>query len=704
VNQDDATFYKNKESLQLSWPGTPFYMFTGMLQTNRIILILILVVISVEQASGQTCTTLGQNPFSAFPVCGSTSFEQKSVPPCGGRKILTSCNDGIPYTDINPYWYKFTCYTSGTLGLLITPKVFNDDYDWQLFDITGRDPMDIYTDPTMIVCYNWSSEPGATGTSTKATGLKHCGNVTPIFSAMPMIEKGHEYLLMISHFDGDSQSGYSLSFPTSGDHGGTASIVNPVVPTIIGTSGVCDGTQILVRLNTRINCTTIAANGSDFTVNSGRNVVGATGKGCSTGFDSDSILITLDVPLTLGNYTVSAKTGTDGNTVLDNCSAQLPPGTNSSLRFLPKQPTPMDSISTIKCITDSLQLVFSKPINCGSIAADGSDFVITGPVPVTVQSAKGVCVDGVSSYIHLKLGSPIRTNGTFTITLKNGSDGNTLIDECAEQTPAGSTLFFTTRDITSADFQPQVTPGCRFDTLYLSHNGNGNANSWKWMIDASTVSTSQQHTIISRAFGNYTAQLSVTNGICSDAISRTFTLPDFTVKAAFSVADTLCPTDALEFTDQSSSGATSWRWNFGNGTTGTSKIAIPQRYPLTGRVSQYTVSLEVSNSLNCTDITHKMITVLASCYMAVPSAFTPNGDGLNDYFHPLNAFKADDMVFRVFNRFGQVVFESKEWTKKWDGRFKGLPQPVGTYVWTFTYTDRGSGEKMSLKGTTVLIR
>ncbi|MFR1445987.1 hypothetical protein ACLUYJ_20725, partial [Acinetobacter baumannii] len=89
--------------------------------------------------------------YSAFPVCGSTTFTQQSVPICGGKSVHTLCTDGTPYTDKNPFWYKFTCYTAGTLGFVITPLAQNEDYDWQLFDITNHDPMDVYTDPSLYV-------------------------------------------------------------------------------------------------------------------------------------------------------------------------------------------------------------------------------------------------------------------------------------------------------------------------------------------------------------------------------------------------------------------------------------------------------------------------------------------------------------------------------------------------------------------------
>lgn len=678
-----------------------------MLRVGKIIFLLFFLQVAIQNHLSGQCTTLGQTPVSAFPVCGSTDFSQSTVPPCTNRIMVTKCqNDGTPYADANPYWYKFTCYTAGTLGLLIIPNTLSDDYDWQLFDITGRDPMDVYTDASMIVCYNWSAQPGRTGTAQNGAGFFNCGGFGfPNFSAMPTLIKGHEYMLMVSHFTSSNQSGYSLSFPTSGTNGGTASIVNPVTPAIDRAAGVCDGTQILVKLNRRINCSTIAKDGSDFSISNGRTPVSANGKGCLTGFDSDSILVTVDKILTPGTYTITAKIGTDGNTLADNCAMGLAVGDNASMTFVPGTVTLMDSISPVVCISDSLQLVFSKPMACSSIAADGSDFIISGPANVTVQSAKAVCADGVSTYIHLKLAAPIRVNGKFTITLKNGTDGNPLIDECGFVTPAGSTLSFTTTNITTADIQANVGIGCKSDTLFLAHNGNGAANSWNWNMDAAPYSTQQNPAaIISKAFGDHIISLQVGNGFCTDTASVTVNYPDHTVKAGFIVTDSLCPTKQLLFTDNSSSNASAWTWNFGNGNLFNGKNPSAQSYPLVTRNTQFTASLTVQNSYNCTDIAYKIITALTSCYIAVPSAFTPNGDGINDYLYPLNAFKAENLFFRVYNRYGQIIFETTDWTKKWDGRFKSIPQAGGTYVWTLDYTDRDTGEKVSLKGTTVLIR
>lgn len=680
----------------------------------RILFLYVIVQLFAANSWAQPCTTAGQSPVTAFPVCGATTFTQKTVPLCSNGVVPAKSCPQSNFSTANPYWYKFTCYQSGTLGFVITPlNTIDEDYDWQLFDITSRDPMDVFSDPSLIITANWVGTYGPTGASAAGTAVFSCASdpaqKLSAFAKMPDLIQGHEYLLLVSHFLAAGQTsevGYTLAFSNGQPGGGTASIINPITPKISSAYGICDGTQVMIKLTSRVGCKSIAADGSDFSISGSvtRNSIAASGNGCARGFDSDSILITLDNPLTPGTYVVTAKVGTDGNTLTDNCENALVPGDNASLRFIALVPTPMDSITPVVCIKDTLELVFSKPMACNSIAADGSDFSITGPAAVSVKSASGICTNGVSTTVRIILTAPIRTNGTFTILLKNGSDGNPLIDECGLTTPAGSSLSFTTKNITTADFLANVGNGCKSDTLTLSHNAYGGTTQWLWSIDSVPFSTAQNSVYISKAFGTHKLQLAVSNGFCSDTVRSSFIFNDNTVKASFAVADTLCPTDTLHFTDRSTANTIRWYWNFGNGNTSTLQIPGPQLYPLTGRRNNYNARLVATNQYNCSDTAYKIITVLASCYIAVPSAFTPNGDGLNDYLYPLNAFKADNLIFRIYNRYGQVIFESKDWTRKWDGRVNSQPQQSGTYVWTLDYTERDGGKRVALKGTAVLIR
>ena len=90
--------------------------------------------------------------------------------------------------------------------------------------------------------------------------------------------------------------------------------------------------------------------------------------------------------------------------------------------------------------------------------------------------------------------------------------------------------------------------------------------------------------------------------------------------------------------------------------------------------------------------------------MGIPSAFTPNRDGLNDGIGPLiNGCNIQDLLFQVYNRFGQKVFETREPGKKWDGKFRNEEQPEGVYVYLCSFVS-GSDEKSNVKGSFMLIR
>ena len=671
---------------------------------KRIILFL-LSCLAVKMSMAQTCTTLGQNPETAFPVCGTSSFGQSTVPACGGRTISApGCND-VPLSDINPFWYKFTCFASGTLGFLITPNNINDDYDWQLFDVTGKSPSAVYTDNSCFVACNWSGETGLTGASSAGNSLIVCATTTggpyrPLFSAMPTLTVGRNYLLLISHFTASSQSGYSLSFG-----GGSASITDPLQPHMLSARAPCDGSTTIIKLNKRMKCNTLSADGSEFTVTPPlANVISATGFGCSAGFDMDSVILTLNNPLPPGNYTITIKNGADANTIADNCDRFIPVGENIPLTILPVFPTPMDSISKIGCAPDELQLVFGKNIKCSSIAPDGTDFIITGTTPVTVLSATGVCSNDLSPVIKVKLSAPILTKGTYQITLVTGSDGNTILDECNQETPAGSTLSFYTKDTVNADFAYNILLGCQRDTIAYFHDGRNEVNYWKWNFDNLRGSNLQNPQILYATFGLKHTQLIVSNGVCRDTSAVIPILLDNYLNAGFEATSFVCPGETAMFRDTSSKNIVSWNWSFGNGNTSNSQYPPVQYYVTPLATTYVTAQLIIVNNLGCEDTATQKILLPRNCYIAVPNAFTPNNDGLNDYLYPLNAYKANDLIFRVYNRFGQLLFETRDWTQKWDGTFKGQGADPGTYVWILQYTNRDTGKRVEQKGTAILIR
>ena len=671
----------------------------------RVIVILFPFLFAVSQLHAQ-CTTLGQTPATAFPICGNTTFVQSTVPICTNHTMnVPGCPGGnAAYADKNPFWYRFTCYQTGTLGMLITPNDLGDDYDWQLFDITGlTDLSQVYTNPSYFVVANWSGSFGTTGASNAGQNNVECGS-NPIdnvntFSIMPTLKQGHIYLLMVSHFS-DSQSGYKLSFG-----GGTAVITDPKLPDLQEAKATCDAAVITIKLNTKTKCSSLAPNGSDFTITPAlASPIAATAVSCNSGFDMDSITLVLDKALPVGNYTLTIKNGTDGNTLLDYCDRDIPAGRNIPLTIFPVQPTPLDSLTAVTCAPGQLHLIFRKNIRCNSIAADGSDFIVTGPGAITVSSASGTCnSNGTSADITIKLASPVVVGGVYQIQLKTGADGNTIIDECGQETPAGSTLPFTVKDTVSAAFNYSIGFGCTTDTVHFLHDGAHGVNQWFWRFDVAGTSTLQSPQFIFTEFGKKQIILAVSNGFCSDTITQTVNLNN-ELKADFETSNTLCPEDAAVFKDNSIGDIIHYNWDLGNGITSILETPNPLNYPKTGAEKTYTIKLIIENSTHCFDTAVNTIKVLKTCYVAVPTGFTPNGDGLNDYLYPLNAFKETNLEFNIYNRYGQLVFHTTDWTSKWDGKINGKLQGTGTYAWTLSYTSHVTGKKIFQKGTSVLVR
>lgn len=561
-----------------------FLAHLASMKLTRILLVVIAVSF-VRAASAQQCNTLGQNPGTAFPVCGTSAFTQSQVPICGDREVPSPCNTAL-ITDKNPFWYKFVCYTSGTLGFVITPANLQDDYDWQLFDITNEMPTAVYTKSSLFVACNWSGEAGVTGASNDGNSLTVCeGLGRPLWSAMPDLVAGHEYLLLISHFT-DSQSGYTLSFG-----GGTADITDPKIPTMQAATAICSGNELRIKLNKQMKCVSIANNGSDFSISSAAaNIFSARSVVCDDAFTTDSLVLTLDQPLPAGDYTLNVKTGNDGNSLLDNCDNNMP---------------------------------------------DGS-------------------------------------------------------------------IAFTVHQNVSADFTSELKEGCVQDTIDFFHDGANSTKSWNWEFGESN-STKQNPSMIYNTAGDKNITLTVANDFCTATQTATINIAP-KLNAAFSSPEITCAVDNVVITNTSAGNISSWNWDLGNGTSSSQQTPDPYKYQGSPGEKSYIIKLTIANTLGCTATASANIIVVGNCNIVVPTAFTPNNDGKNDYLFPTNAFGADNLIFRVYNRFGQLIFEAKDWQRKWDGNVNGQPQGSGSYVWSLVYTLRSTGRRYNFKGTTLLVR
>lgn len=115
-----------------------------------------------------------------------------------------------------------------------------------------------------------------------------------------------------------------------------------------------------------------------------------------------------------------------------------------------------------------------------------------------------------------------------------------------------------------------------------------------------------------------------------------------------------------------------------------------------------TYSVTVTDAFGCTASASTTIESLCQSVLLFPTAFSPNSDGKNDIFVPVAQF-ISSYEFKVYDRWGKLLFESNETDDGWDGLHNGTNMPLGVYVWVAVYSNE-SGEQSTAKGNVTLIR
>ena len=125
--------------------------------------------------------------------------------------------------------------------------------------------------------------------------------------------------------------------------------------------------------------------------------------------------------------------------------------------------------------------------------------------------------------------------------------------------------------------------------------------------------------------------------------------------------------------------------------------------PLFNGEKEEIYTIEITTLTGCITIDTQVVKIIPAVEILVPTAFTPNGDGLNDLLRPITKGVKEVKYFRVYNRWGYLMFEAKNNEPSWDGTLKGIPQPSQAVVWVMEGIGV-DGRPYARKGTCVLIR
>ncbi len=188
--------------------------------------------------------------------------------------------------------------------------------------------------------------------------------------------------------------------------------------------------------------------------------------------------------------------------------------------------------------------------------------------------------------------------------------------------------------------------------------------------------------------GSYELTVSDSTG-CN--VTTTFTVGNIEIlpDPTFGVSDTpICSGSILKLDPGT---FTSYIWQDGS---------VTPTYTVT-HTGLYTVT--VTNSYGCKN--SAIITVNNNCSSAVllPSGFSPNNDGNNDVFHPIYTSDLSKFHMTVYDRWGVKVYESYDFTDGWDGTYRNVAQPIGTYIWFADYTF-DNGKSYTQSGNITLLR
>ncbi|MBM3164950.1 MAG: gliding motility-associated C-terminal domain-containing protein, partial [Bacteroidetes bacterium] len=309
---------------------------------------------------------------------------------------------------------------------------------------------------------------------------------------------------------------------------------------------------------------------------------------------------------------------------------------------------------------------------------------------------------GTAPYSYLW--SPTGQTGNVASLLGPGTYAVTITD--ANGCTAVANDVLTAPQALIASFTVSDNVVCLPSSVTFTNSSIGTFSSVLWTFSNGDTYSSNQFTLNLSSLGcvDVTLLINGSNGCTSDTTINDAVCVVPGPSAAFTTSTPGIDfvTGELEFINNSQNYIGSI-WQFGDGGSSTQDNPI-HNYP-SSTVDSYNVVLVVYDANGCTDTAAGIVESNDVVRLTVPNAFTPNGDGLNDLFTPIisNVTQVKYFRFEVYNRWGQIVFESNKVGDGWDGKYKGKPVQFGTYTWKVSYNveDQGtmnaSGHVTSIK-------
>ena len=676
---------------------------------------------------------------SATSVCNFIYDENDSPAGTGNTFEVApgSCQTG---GEFNSAWYIFSPQTDGLFGFVLQPNNNSDDYDWSLFDITENGCAGINSGLSPEISCNSYGEfaptpNGPTGISSALGGSGSSngpGNAFgPPYNADVPVTAGSVYALVVMNFSA-TLNGYELDFGNA-----AASIFDNTAPVVTNVnSNWCTG-EVSIQLNEEVDISTITA--ADFDVN----LPGYT----VTTFTPSTPNLTSEFSVQISPAPFPAGlqlelTTVNGEILRDICDNEVaqPILLDLSGNFFWEATTTtgcnnLGASIEMQLVGEALNQPYSMSVNGDAINGFVADDLTTGAYTVSIEDNLGCSRDTIISVLAFNTsltmpadadlcdlsesftaqfnGGVILWNAPSGITIQNPAQGTTLITASA---PGLYTLEATVTNqgcSSTESFQVQFNYPPQYSIEWIDATCFGdcdgeiivtNTNPTPLtVISANQTVSGQPARIINLCAGEYPVEIVFSPGCTANQnVQISESLP---VSALFSADQWIVPyADPVVTLTSLSQNADSliWKLNSEDSLTWNDTIwtlTLPQ-VP-----GAYTIQLLAFDEQGCRSFFDADILVRDEFRYYVPTSFTPNDDGINDFLAPVFTFEPSYYEWQIFNRNGEIIFETNNSTDVWMGQHKEGNYYVPNGIYHYLLTVKGADiDTKTLKGFVTLVR
>jgi gliding motility-associated-like protein len=589
---------------------------------------------------------------------------------CYGDDATITAGGGVDYlwTETNETTASITVSTLNSTTYEVTGTDANGCSNTAVSNVTVADELIITASPQTI-CEGESSILTASGADSYVWST---GETTASISVSPSSTIDYSVTGTTGVCSADGSVTVTVNpVPTISVNDQT--ICNGVQTTLMGTPSIGGGTFNWVQTNeTTASITLSPSTTSVYDVEYTLNGCEATGSGTITVNPNPTVTVNSETICIGETSDLVATVNINGGDYLWSPGGQ----TTSTISVSPSSTTTYDVVYTLNGCSGS-----------------GNGTVTVNPLPVVYAGEDVVVCEGESVVLTATGANSYSwnngvTNGVSFVPSNSGTYTvvGTSIDGCV----ASDELDITVNPIPTVVFMPDDTIGCSPLTVNFD-NLTANSTDCFWSFgDGNTSTDCGTVTNTFTEVGCYDITLTTTVNGCTASL----TVPDLICVVPDPIAQfTANPMEMMNYNPvstmiNSSTGAVAYDWDFGDW-TGSQEVNPTHEFP--GEGGEYVIELVATSEYGCTDVAYVTVNVVEDFILYVPNTFTPDGDSknTNEIFNPVfsSGFDPYNYTLLIYDRWGEVIFESHDTNIGWAGRYGVDGQMVqdGTYTWKIIY-------------------